>query len=147
MRRHLVEFLRRHDALVVKAFHAGIRFLGDYNASFRFLPHFVGAANLFLSCALFSLPALCRSGGLGGFRLREFGFHIWRFEEGEGVAHVNHLSFLHFNFKNTSRHLARNAIFRNVGLSLDGLIGLAERIHTGNGHHHNNGSNDKQGRK
>ena len=91
----LVAFLTADDALVVEVLHAVVGFLGDGSGCFCLLNQLEGTLNLLLAGAGVGkiLHCLgCRIGGLEHLLLR---FHLWNFEDGKGVAHVNVVALFH----------------------------------------------------
>ncbi len=130
LRRHLVEFLRRHHALLIQALHTGVRLLSNVDTGFRLLPHLVGGGNLFLAGALFGLAVLGSGGILGGLSLRQFGSHLGSLQNGERIASVHVVALLDHEFQHTSGHLARHAVFRYVGLPLHSVRFVVESVKT-----------------
>ena len=137
LRRHFIKLLRRHHALLVEAFHAVVRFLRNGRGCFRLLPHLVCRLFLLGACALIRL-LLLRLGSLScGRGLFEFRRHVGGFEACQRVATVHEVAFFHAQFENASRHFARYAVFRHVGLTLNkvGLRTISQITAHGGKHH------------
>ena len=145
---HFVEFLGGHHALVKQSLHAVVRFFGNAHAGTCFLPHFVSCSNLFLARTAFSFAVQCGSGRFGGACLRKFSLNIGGFEYGQRVAGMYILSFFHHVAQHATGHFARHAIFRDVGLSLNGIGFFFKGIHTADNYQYNDaGQNENGGQK
>ena len=102
-------------------FHTLVRLLGYLAPGLGLLPLLVGTAYLLLAgtVARFLLQGRCRT--LGSLRLFEFGTQFGSVDDGERVAHLYMVAFLHPQFHDAAGHLARHAVFGHLHLALDGF--------------------------
>ena len=119
---HLVELLSRGNTFVKKAFHTRITLFHHLTTGNGFLPKFIGTAYLFFARTLVCLATLGSRCILCRLGLHQLGVYFGSFQESEGVAGVDELTFFNENVCHTGRYFARYAIFGDIGLTLNDVL-------------------------
>ena len=106
-----VALLTADHAVVIEVLHAVVSLLGNGCCSFCLLNQLEGTLNLLLARTGIGkiLHGLCC--GIGCLEHLLLRFHLWNFEDSEGVAHVNVIALLDSQFYDAAWQLAGYSVF------------------------------------
>ena len=107
----LVALLTADYAVVIEVLHTVVSLLGNGCSCLCLLNQLEGTLNLLLAGTGISqiLHRLCC--GIGSLEHLLLRFHLWNFEDSEGIAHVNVVALLHSQFYDAARQLAGHSVF------------------------------------
>ena len=93
--KRLVALLGSHHSFIVETLHALVGLLGNLESCLSLLPQLVGTAHLFLTGSGLSHITQGRSGVFSALSLSLLGLHLGCIQNGEGVAHMHVVAFVH----------------------------------------------------
>ena len=137
-RKGLVALLSTHHALVEEALHTVVRLLCNLQAGLSLLQQLESTLHLLLTGTILCHLIQSGSSTLSTLSLLHLSFHLRTVKDGQRIASMYEVAFLHSQFQNTSGHLARHTIFRNLHLSLNQLRIAAQDKEANQCHDNNN---------
>ena len=133
----LVALLGTHHTLVEEALHTVVRFLCNLQSGLGLLQQLEGALHHLLACTVLGHIVQGGSTILYALCLLHLGFHLRGVDNGQRVASMNEVALADPDLQDTSRHLTRNSVFRNLNLSLNKLWVATQGEEADEGHDDN----------